>query len=74
MKMIRKTIVAEKCDQALPFCVLNRSLRRFTLALGTGDPSLSLSTGAETPAYYQSASWIGPAKHTASSLSTKQVK
>src|SRR5262249_14500927 len=55
--MIRCTSFAEKSDQASRFFVLNRSLRAASpRPSGTGDPFLFLSTGAEAPAYSQSAS------------------
>ena len=55
--MIPTTSFAEKSDQAARFFVLNRSLRAASpRPSGTGDPFLFLRTGAEAPAYSQSAS------------------
>src|SRR5262245_38416839 len=57
LKMIPTTSLAEKSDQASRFFVLNRSLRAASpRPSGTGDPFLFLRTGAEAPAYSQSAS------------------
>src|SRR5215471_6052733 len=56
--MVPTISFAEKSEQAWRFFVLNRSLRAASPPgpSGTGDPFLSLSTGAEAPAYSRSAS------------------
>src|SRR5262249_7057158 len=78
LKMIRITSFAEKSDQASRFFVLNRSLRRFTPALRDGGSLFVLSTGAEAPAYYRSASprrrrFYSPAIHPASNAPVVSV-
>src|SRR6516164_1127181 len=55
--MVPTISFAEKSDQAWRFFVLNRNLHAASpRPSGTGDPFLSLSTGAEAPAYSRSAS------------------
>ena len=54
--MIRITSFAEKSDQASRFFVLTEAYAASPRPSGTGDPFLFLSTGAEAPAYFRSAS------------------
>src|SRR6516164_3411652 len=56
LKMIRITSFAEKKQPSFAVFRAKHSLRRFTPALRDEGPLLFLSTGAEAPAYYQSAS------------------
>ena len=56
LEMIRITSFAEKKQPGFAVFRAKHSLRRFTPALRDGGSLFVLSTGAEAPAYYQSAS------------------
>src|SRR5262245_15667959 len=76
--MIGITSFAEKKQPSFAVFRAKHSLRRFTPALRDGGPLLFLSTGAEAPAYYQSASprrrrFYLPAIHPASRVTVVSV-
>src|SRR5215468_4532337 len=76
--MIRITSLGEKKQPSFAVFRAKHSLRRFTPALRDGGPFSFLSTGAEAPAYYQSASprrrrFYLPAIHPASRVPVVSV-